>query len=114
MSYQLMPCVSYLLQKKYVCLEKEELMLSRLCLEYLSMPCFNTGLAKQPIEDFILKGHYAFAEYAIVYWSEHLLSAINGGSLDEPELRSLEKSVQVFLNNHFSTTKPSPRTTESA
>jgi Ankyrin repeats (3 copies) len=90
---------SYLIEKKYVSLAKKELSLSRLCLEYLSMDCFESGLADRHIQEFITAGHYAFAEYAIVYWSEHLLSATR--VVEARNLEPLAQLIEVFLKNHF-------------
>ncbi|KAH0563181.1 hypothetical protein GP486_002248 [Trichoglossum hirsutum] len=95
----------YLIYQGYISLKKEEFSFARLCLEYLSMRCFNSGLAEHVIQEFIETGHYAFAEYAITYWSEHLLGAIR--TLEALDLESLAHFIDVFLNTHFS---PAPST----
>lgn len=69
------------------------------------MRCFDSGLTEHLIQEFITTGHYAFAEYAIAHWSEHLLSTIR--TLVAPDLESLAHSIDVFLKTHFS---PTPST----
>lgn len=79
------------------------------------MPCFESGLGEHPIQEFIMTGHYAFAEYAIAYWSEHLLSAV--WPLDAPDTESLAHIIEVFLKLHFSptlSTQPVPKPIERA
>jgi hypothetical protein len=96
-------------------LEKEELGLSRLCLEYLSMDCFESGLGEGPYQKFITKGLYAFAEYAIPYWSEHLLTAIR--PLEPTDLESLAHVIEIFLKTDFCptpSTQPVPKPIEKA
>jgi ankyrin repeat protein len=82
-------------------LHKEELNLSRICLGYLSFRYFNTDAGESKVEKWILDRYYIFAEYAIVYWPEHLLAGINGDFLDETEVELLKKSIARFLNLHF-------------
>ena len=66
------------------------------------MDWFDYGLAEQPMQEFIKTGHYSFAEYAIVYWAEHLLSAMT--SVDVPSLELLAVAIRGFLKAHFSPT----------
>ena len=54
------------------------------------------------MREFIKTGHYSFAEYAIAYWAEHLLSAMT--SVDVPSLELLAVAIRGFLKAHFSPT----------
>jgi ankyrin repeat protein len=79
------------------------------------MDCFERGLGERSIQEFITTGHYAFAEYAIVYWPEHLITAVR--ALDSPDLESLAAAIEVFLKVHFSSTPSTqsvPKTIERA
>ena len=64
------------------------------------MDWFDYGLAEQSMQEFIKTGHYSFAEYAIVHWAEHLLSAMS--SVDVPSLELLAVAIRGFLKAHFS------------
>ncbi|KAF2178019.1 hypothetical protein K469DRAFT_601007, partial [Zopfia rhizophila CBS 207.26] len=97
----------------YLSLEREEIALARLCLNYLTMDCFNRGLDEQLLQAFVTKGHYAFAEYAIVHWSDHLLAAIGYETIDKSQLDSLAKTVETFLATHFSAKQSSKWAPES-
>ena len=79
------------------------------------MRCFESGLTERSIQEFITTGHYTFAEYAIAYWSEHLLATIR--ALNAPDIESLAHVIEAFLRIHFSpttSTQPVPKPIEKA
>ena len=82
---------------------KENYRLASLCLEYLVFECFNINLSNQSIRDYVSKGWYAFHDYAIVHWVDHLehcINAIDNNSFqifDQQEETMLEEIVGVFI-----------------
>lgn len=82
---------------------KENYRLASLCLEYLVFECFNIHLSNQSIRDYVSKGWYAFHDYAIVHWVDHLehcINAIDNNSfqiLDQQEETMPEEIVRVFI-----------------
>jgi len=56
------------------------------------MDLFDNELAEQPMQEFIKTGSYSFAEYAIAYWAEHLLSVIT--SVNVPNLELLAVAIR--------------------
>jgi hypothetical protein len=50
----------------------EERRLAILCLKYLTFDCFDSGLSEESMQKFAAKGFYAFQDYAIVHWIDHL------------------------------------------
>ena len=65
------------------------------------MYCFYATLTDEEIQDFVVKGHYSFAEYAIVYWSEHLTSALEIGKPVQSQVDAITETIDVFLDLHF-------------
>lgn len=82
---------------------KENNRLASLCLEYLVFECFNIRLSNQSIRDYVCKGWYAFHDYAVVHWVDHLEHCINAidnnGSqiFDQQKETALEEIVGVFI-----------------
>lgn len=70
------------------------------------MKCFEASLTQEAIQLFAGKGHYAFANYAIVHWADHLLTAVELG-LGGHQLDRLTKSIKKFLDSHFVQQQPS-------
>lgn len=71
------------------------------------MDCFRRSLSELSLEKFLLSAHFGFSEYAISFWSEHLLSALELNS--EDALENLVRLLQIFLEAHFRHVKR-PRT----
>jgi hypothetical protein len=51
--------------------------MARLCLEYLTFPCFEPDTDPDPQD--ILKGHLAFQDYAIAKWFHHVNAFVKSG-----------------------------------
>ncbi|CAM1506219.1 Fc.00g058600.m01.CDS01 [Cosmosporella sp. VM-42] len=56
-----------------------------LCLNYLSHPCFQSGLQEPARRHFAKNGYYSFQDYAVAMWNSHL--------------KSLLEEAQALLNN---------------
>lgn len=94
---------SYLVDRKYVSVMKENYRLASLCLEYLVFECFDIRLSNQSIRDYVSKGWYAFHDYAVVHWVDHLehcINAIDDNSsqiFEQHEETVLEEIIGVFI-----------------
>ncbi|KAF7874047.1 hypothetical protein EAF04_002719 [Stromatinia cepivora] len=80
---------SYLVEKSHVRIILEETKLAIMCLRYLLFKCFNPTTPDNQIHYYIENGYYAFQEYAIVHWVDHLESLIE--QLSPSDLESSEK-----------------------
>ena len=87
----------------------EELKLASLCLEYLNFQCFQTSISDQEIAEFIGKGSYAFMEYAIVHWIDHLLESVQGKDLKAGPFQRLSVLLESFLTEHSNGSEISSR-----
>ncbi|QDS77801.1 hypothetical protein FKW77_005664 [Venturia effusa] len=72
----------YLFEKAIICEARVELNLAVMCLTYLSTPEFD--LDDPMIENNILEGFYAFADYAVPFWGLHVEHAISQGDRKLP------------------------------
>jgi len=98
---------SYLIGQKIVLPSKEEYNLAVLCLCYLSNDCFDISRSSEAVENHILEGCYAFLDYAIVHWLDHLECCVV--ELDKPSTGSTEllgAEIREFLRKHFSAEGP--------
>ena len=60
----------------YVKIHDEEHKLAILCLQYLLFDCFDPCLSEETIKEYMTKGYYAFEDYAILHWVDHLEASI--------------------------------------
>ena len=92
---------SYLIHKNHICISSQEANIASFCLRYLTFECFNKNLAEKEIKDFLLKGYYAFQDYAVAHWIDHLAPTVSGalqkGSSDS---YNLSEYVRAFLQQH--------------
>lgn len=56
--------------------------LAALCLRYLTFPCFNSDAItdQQELQEFALKGYFAFQDYAVAKWFHHVNAFVSSGS----------------------------------
>lgn len=98
---------SYLVDRNYVYILKEDYRLASLCLGYLAFECFDIHLSNQSIRDYISNGWYAFHDYAVVHWVDHLNNYIsvvdNAGSklFDQVEGTMLEEIIGTFIRSRW-------------
>jgi hypothetical protein len=80
-------------------------MMANLCLTYLSLPGFGVNITDATIEEGILKGFYAFADYAVPFWGLHVVHAasIEDSLLNkhEQEYDELLECLEAFLSLHW-------------
>ncbi|TGO44699.1 hypothetical protein BCON_0473g00060 [Botryotinia convoluta] len=85
---------SYLIDKSHVKIILEEQKLAVMCLRYLLFQCFDPTTPDNQIHRYVNEGYYAFQEYAIVYWVDHLESLVEQLSPSD-----LENSEQCDLGS---------------
>ena len=92
---------SYLIHKKHICVSLQEANIASFCLRYLTFDCFNKNLAEGETQDFLLKGYYAFGDYAVAHWIDHL-TATGPGALQKgvSDAYNLSECVRPFLQRH--------------
>lgn len=92
----------YLVTHEYVIESKEVYDLCQLCLGYLNHPCIDHQLPGDVLKQYVLDGHYAFLDYAIVNWISHLEDCMRHIKEYESTLfKQLAGEVQRFLDRHF-------------
>lgn len=67
---------SFLIHNENIRLYEEEHKLAVLCIQYLLFDCFDNNLSEDTIRDYVMTGHYAFQDYAIMHWVDHLEALI--------------------------------------
>ncbi|KAH0562509.1 hypothetical protein GP486_002801 [Trichoglossum hirsutum] len=91
----------------------EEFNLTCLCLGYLNLPCFETGIPDTHIRKVVIQGHYAFMDYAVAHWFEHLERCVQGPQLDSQSFGILAGILRVFLSKHHSHIEGRPSTSKA-
>ncbi|KAH9212710.1 hypothetical protein DL95DRAFT_508617 [Leptodontidium sp. 2 PMI_412] len=66
----------YLIHNNFVQIHLEECKLAVLCLQYLLFDCFDINLSEEKAEAYIRQGNYAFQDYAILHWIDHMEASI--------------------------------------
>jgi hypothetical protein len=83
--------------------------LATLCLQYLTFPCFETeeGEDTKEFREMMLKGHFAFQDYAVAKWFHHVNAFVNNGQrfLDEAidsdgQLTMLSGAIDEFMSRY--------------
>lgn len=88
---------SHLIQGKHVDVAKEECNLAILSLHYLTFECFMNDLPDEKLRAYLQKGYFAFQDYAVIHWVDHLESAIRTLRRDDcPNLDDLHCAVDDF------------------
>jgi hypothetical protein len=88
---------SYLIYNKFVWLFEEEQNMMMLCLRYLTFECFDPNLSDDKIQGYLLKGYYAFQDYAALHWVDHLESVMQFESATAPSTqRALSFAIEAF------------------
>ena len=78
----------------------EERRLAILCLRYMTFECFDQNISLEAIKEYVSKGCYAFQDYAIVHWVDHLWALLSSldGSPDRDD--NLASSTKDFYEQH--------------
>jgi hypothetical protein len=89
---------SFLSRSKYIKVSEEERKLAILCFQYLLFDCFDTNLSDSEITDYLSTGHYAFQDYAIMHWVDHLEALVP--HLSENFVEGVD-DISSAINDYF-------------
>jgi hypothetical protein len=67
---------SYLIHNDFVKIHNEERKLAVMCLQYMLFDCFDSNLSEDEVKEYTYRGYYAFQDYAILHWVDHLEASI--------------------------------------
>jgi hypothetical protein len=88
---------SFLIHNNYVQISREEYKLTMLCLQYLILECFDIELSAENTRMFLLKGYYAFQDYAVLHWVDHLDALVQFlHSKDLGDVQELDTAIKDF------------------
>jgi hypothetical protein len=72
------------------------------CLQYLNYHCFDGRLTDKEISIYTYQGYYAFQDYAIAYWLDHLQSCADAKPHHFPnDLDRLSLAIDKLLDRDF-------------
>ncbi|KAK4205422.1 hypothetical protein QBC40DRAFT_260708 [Triangularia verruculosa] len=80
--------------------------LTTLCLCYLNLGNVDTSLSDETIREYVMEGRYAFLDYAIAHWLDHLEKSMAKPASSLPQSAqesadSLSSEIRRFLDRHF-------------
>jgi uncharacterized Zn-finger protein len=88
---------SFLVDRGHVSPQKQEIGLATLCIDYLNLP----ALVEKPKEEKVLRGDYAFMDYAVLYWVRHLEAGLVQSHNMDSSIQELAESLDIFLDQHW-------------
>lgn len=94
----LLNAMRHLFNSGYIPLSIAELSMSALCLNYLTFDCFEEHIDASQLTQLGKDGYFAFQDYAIAHWVDHLLAWIH--SLSDPTKTKLnveKEASDTFL-----------------
>ena len=81
----------------------EDLHIAEFCLHYLNFGCFDASLTNSEIQEFLQQGYYAFEDYAVAHWLDHVESSTYQPlSLETIPLEPLARRLEAFFIKHGS------------
>lgn len=98
----------------------EHISLATKCLEYFCFQSFAANLQENEYDSFILKGTYAFMNYAFVSWVKHIINGLHefddGKPLDgylEQGMKNLVEVLDPFIDLHWRPPRKRPKVPKS-
>lgn len=91
----------YLIAENYIQLGPTDYRLTVLCLRYLAFEGFNPDTQEKSMVKNLIEGYYAFADYAVLHWVDHLESSIE--FLSRASERSAYDDLQSAINGFYTT-----------
>jgi hypothetical protein len=89
-----------LIDENYVHIDIEERRLATLCLRYMTFDCFNQDISPEERKEYVSNGYYAFQDYAVVHWVDHLWALLSSPD-SSPDLDDdLASSANDFCEMH--------------
>ncbi|KAJ3548577.1 hypothetical protein NM208_g941 [Fusarium decemcellulare] len=94
----------YLQDSGYVTYAMAENVMTGLCLHYLSFECFE-DVSDDRLLDFIHEGYFAFQDYAIPHWPDHVVAFMKS-STDDPHHAhivdsNIEDAFAIFVERYY-------------
>lgn len=73
--------------------------LAILCLQYLTFPCFEVeeNDDENELREMMLKGHFAFQDYAVAKWFHHVNAFVNNGKRFLDEANNVDDHMDTML-----------------
>ncbi|KAH6647231.1 hypothetical protein BKA67DRAFT_582033 [Truncatella angustata] len=100
----------YILKSQFVNRAEVQFDLATLCMQYLTFPCFESGLTVPIKKQFAEDGFYAFQDYAVSQWfyhiaevvhiSEHLLSMDAANPEKHAKFVKFAKILDLFIHRY--------------
>ncbi|KAI1358262.1 hypothetical protein F5Y08DRAFT_333252 [Xylaria arbuscula] len=89
----------FLFQNKHVQESKVHQELCNLCVEYLCFPIVSSKTIGNSLDAAVQAGAFAFYDYAVAHWVEHLLSWLPHST--EGEIHKISEYLEAMLDIHF-------------
>jgi hypothetical protein len=80
--------------------------MSALCLNYLTFECFEEQIDTDQLLEFGREGYFAFQDYAVAHWADHLSAWIKSSSdevQNEPKIDKQTSDTVLIFGDRFST-----------
>ena len=87
----------YIVELGYVSLSVAELSMSALCLNYLTFECFEEHIDTDQLIEFGREGYFAFQDYAIAQWADHLSAWIKSLNEEIQDKSNIEKQISDIV-----------------
>ena len=69
-------------------------------MQYFSFECFEVNLTDQEIREFLMRGSFAFQDYAAAHWIDHLEYCARNPLVGD-DLDCLGSTIRSFLQQHW-------------
>ncbi|KAI1128502.1 hypothetical protein F5Y10DRAFT_292051 [Nemania abortiva] len=88
----------YITKLGFISYDLAEQSMAFLCMHYLAFECFENQIDDGKLYLFIKKGFFAFQDYAIAHWTDHLVSSLRSPeSLSPSKPNDLQEALAAFL-----------------
>ena len=74
--------------------------MATICTLYLTFNCFSPSILDDKLLECVLRGDFAFQEYAVCNWLHHLKYFLQGAEIDTPASSSLRMAFMVLNDRH--------------
>ncbi len=80
---------------------EEESRIALLCLGYLAFDCFDAGLPADDVREYLMEGYYAFQDYAVAHWIDHVEASVDSSNGPCPDHEALAGALSGFFSRHW-------------
>lgn len=83
-------------------LRQTDVEIAATCIRYLNLSCFDRLLTDEVMSTYTYEGYYAFQEYAVGFWLDHLQSCLNAKPChSSPDLDQLSIALDKFIGKYL-------------